>query len=103
MSDTTIPNYPRIFLQPNEAGIGEHTWCQDRINETDIEYVRSDSAKYWEAQASMWHEKYKDALRHEDDAKRYRDALLRIKDGYNITKERLRFIVTRALQVDGES
>jgi hypothetical protein len=44
MSDTTIPNYPRIFLQPNEAGIGEHTWCQDRINETDIEYVRSDIA-----------------------------------------------------------
>jgi len=62
-----------------------------------------DSSKYWEAQASMWHEKYRDALRHEDDAKRYRDALLRIKDGYNITKERLRFIVTRALQVDGES
>jgi hypothetical protein len=49
----------------------------------------------------MWHEKYREALRHEDDAKRYRDALLRIKDGYNITKERLRFIVTRALQVDG--
>jgi hypothetical protein len=44
MSDTTIPNYPRIFLQPNEAGIGDHTWCQDRINETDIEYVRSDIA-----------------------------------------------------------
>jgi hypothetical protein len=62
-----------------------------------------DSAKYWEAQASMWHEKYKDAMRHEDDAKRYRDALLRIKDGYGITKERLRFIVTRALQVDGDS
>jgi len=61
-----------------------------------------DNAKYWEAQASMWHEKYRDALRHEDDAKRYRDALLRIKDGYGITKERLRLIVTRALeQVEG--
>lgn len=57
-----------------------------------------ESAKYWEAQASMWHEKYKDAMRHEDDAKRYRDALLRIKDGYGITKERLRFIVARALE-----
>jgi hypothetical protein len=44
MSDTTMPDYPRIFLQPNEAGIGNHTWCQDRINETDIEYVRSDIA-----------------------------------------------------------
>jgi len=51
----------------------------------------------------MWHEKYRDALRHEEDAKRYRDALLRIKDGYGITKERLRFIVARAIQVDGES
>jgi hypothetical protein len=57
-----------------------------------------DSAKYWEAQASMWHEKYRDALRHEDDAKRYREALLRIKNlGYG-TKERLRLIVTRALE-----
>jgi hypothetical protein len=62
-----------------------------------------DNAKYWEAQASMWHEKYRDALRHEDDAKRYRDALLRIKDLSYGTKERLRLIVTRALQVDGES
>lgn len=44
MSDTKIPNYPRIFLQPNEAGIGEHTWCQDRIEDTDIEYIRSDIA-----------------------------------------------------------
>jgi hypothetical protein len=57
-----------------------------------------DSAKYWEAQASMWHEKYRDALRHEEDAKRYREALLRIKNlGYG-TKERLRLIVTRALE-----
>jgi hypothetical protein len=57
-----------------------------------------DSAKYWEAQASMWHEKYRDALRHEEDAKRYREALLRIKTlGYG-TKERLRLIVTRALE-----
>ncbi len=52
-------------------------------------------------QASMWHEKYKDAMRHEDDAKRYREALLRIKDGYGITKERLRLIVTRALEPVG--
>lgn len=57
-----------------------------------------DSAKYWEAQASMWHENYRDALRHEEDAKRYREALLRIKNlGYG-TKERLRLIVTRALE-----
>ena len=39
-----IPDYPRIYLQPNEAGIGRHTWCQDRIADTDIEYIRSDIA-----------------------------------------------------------
>jgi hypothetical protein len=39
-----IPDYPRIYLQPNEAGIGRHTWCQDRIEDTDIEYIRSDIA-----------------------------------------------------------
>ena len=39
-----IPDYPRIYLQPNEAGIGRHTWCQDRIDDTDIEYIRSDIA-----------------------------------------------------------
>ena len=38
------PDYPRIYLQPNEAGIGRHTWCQDRIEDTDIEYIRSDIA-----------------------------------------------------------
>ena len=38
------PDYPRIYLQPNEAGIGRHTWCQDRIKDTDIEYIRSDIA-----------------------------------------------------------
>ena len=53
MSDTPMPDYPRIFLQPNEAGIGNHTWCQDRINETDIEYVRSDIAAAPELLASL--------------------------------------------------
>ena len=39
-----IPDYPRIFLQPNAAGVGKHTWCQDRIEDDDIEYVRADIA-----------------------------------------------------------
>ena len=63
---------------------------------------RDDSAKYWEAQTSMWHEKYRDALRHEEDAKRYREALLRIKSLSYGTKERLRLIVTRALEQGGD-
>jgi hypothetical protein len=40
----------RIFLQifdedgePNEITHGGITWCEDRENETDIEYVRKDA------------------------------------------------------------
>lgn len=35
-----IPN--NIFLQIDDSGYDEltSTWCEDRINETDIEYVR---------------------------------------------------------------
>ena len=69
-----------------------------------------DSAKYWEAQASMWHEKYRDALRHEEDAKRYheedakryREALLRIKSLSYGTIARMRLIVTSALEHGGD-
>lgn len=57
-------------------------------------------ADYWEAQASMWHECYKEALRHEDEARRYKDALLRIKGGGYGTKERVRQIIMRALGED---
>jgi hypothetical protein len=32
-----IPDYPRIWLQT-----GEETWCRDRIDDDDIEYVRLD-------------------------------------------------------------
>ncbi len=55
------------------------------------------AAQYWEAQASMWHENYKEAIRHEDEARRYKDALLRIKGGGYGTKERVRQIIMRAL------
>lgn len=36
-----------------------------------------DAAKYWEAQASMWHENYKEAMAHEEEARRYKLALAR--------------------------
>ena len=49
-----IPDYPRIYLQPNEAGIGRHTWCQDRIEDTDIEYIRSDIADELVKRERQW-------------------------------------------------
>jgi hypothetical protein len=56
-----------------------------------------DPAKYWEAQASMWHENYKEAMAHEEEARRYRIALERIRDcGYG-TKERVRQIIIKTL------
>lgn len=56
-----------------------------------------DPAKYWEAQASMWHENYKIAMAHEEEARRYRIALERIRDGGYGTKERIRLIIAKAL------
>ncbi len=47
-------------------------------------------ADYWEAQAEMWQENYKDA---ESEAKRYKDALLKIYE----ENERIRNIVLKAL------
>lgn len=39
MSDKTeLPE--RIWLQPSEEEI---TWCQDKINDDDVEYVRADT------------------------------------------------------------
>jgi len=56
-----------------------------------------DAAKYWEAQASMWHENYKEAMRHEEEARRYKLALERIRDSGYGTKERIRLIIKKAL------
>jgi hypothetical protein len=56
-----------------------------------------DKAKYWEAQASMWHENYKEAMRHEEEARRYKLALERISDSGYGTKERIRLIIKKAL------
>ena len=54
-------------------------------------------ADYWEAQASMWHENYKEAMAHEEEARRYKVALERIRDSGYGTKERIRLIIMKAL------
>ena len=54
-------------------------------------------AQYWEAQASMWHENYKEAMAYEEKARRYKIALERIRDSGYGTKERIRLIIKKAL------
>jgi hypothetical protein len=56
-----------------------------------------DTSKYWETQASMWHEKYKEAMAHEEEARRYKIALERIRDSGYGTKERIRLIIMKAI------
>ncbi|NDB70664.1 MAG: hypothetical protein EB015_22185 [Methylocystaceae bacterium] len=56
------------------------------------------TAKYWEAQASMWHENYKEAMAHEEEARRFKVALERIRDSGYGTKERIRLIIKKALE-----
>lgn len=36
------PNYERIYLQPFAGDEGGHTWCSERIDNDDVEYVRAD-------------------------------------------------------------
>jgi len=59
-----------------------------------------DKAQYWEAQASMWHQNYKEAMAHEEEARRYKVALERIRDSGYGTKERIRLIIMKALRED---
>jgi len=59
-----------------------------------------DKAQYWEAQASMWHQNYKEAMAHEEEARRYKIALERIRDSGYGTKERIRLIIMKALRED---
>jgi hypothetical protein len=56
-----------------------------------------DPAQYWEAQASMWHDNYRKAMWHEEEARRYKIALERIRDSGYGTKERVRLIILKAL------
>lgn len=41
-ASTMKPDHKRIWLQPWAGDCGETTWCQDRIHDDDIEYVRTD-------------------------------------------------------------
>lgn len=36
------PDHERIWLQPGAGDCGGTTWCQDRIHDDDIEYIRAD-------------------------------------------------------------
>lgn len=62
-----------------------------------LEQSKMSRADYWEVQASMWHENYKEAMAHEEEARRYKIALERIRDSGYGTKERIRLIITKAL------
>jgi len=55
-----------------------------------------DPAQYWEAQASMWHETYKEAVVHEGPARRFREVLEEIAKG-RFTAERQRQMAIKAL------
>jgi hypothetical protein len=43
MSEQSDKPYARIWLQPGQGD--ERTWCQDKINDEDVEYVRADLAR----------------------------------------------------------
>lgn len=53
-------------------------------------------ADYWEAQASMWHENYKEAVVHEGPAMRFREVLETMAKGC-YTAERMRQMAIKAL------
>lgn len=54
------------------------------------------AAQYWEAQASMWHENYKDALKYELDHATFKEALERLASG-KWPADRVRLIAEKAL------
>jgi hypothetical protein len=54
------------------------------------------AAQYWEAQASMWHENYKDALKYELDHAAFMEALERLASG-KWAADRGRAIARKAL------
>lgn len=41
MAETT-KHHERIWLQTEPESTGEVTWCEDKINDDDIEYIRVD-------------------------------------------------------------
>jgi hypothetical protein len=81
-------------------------WTQEEAAKIDAEdeannvvNLRKDTitaAQYWEAQASMWHENYKDALKYELDHATFMEALDRIATG-RPTALRAKHIALKAL------
>jgi hypothetical protein len=78
-------------------------WTQEEAKKIDAEYnvvnLHSNTitaAQYWEAQASMWHENYKDALKYELDHATFKEALERLASG-KWTADRGRAIAQKAL------
>ena len=75
-------------------------WTQEEVKwmEKENAGVKQEltSAEYWEAQASMWHENYKDALKYELDHATFKEALERLASG-KATAERAKQIALKAL------
>jgi hypothetical protein len=78
-------------------------WTQEEAKKIDAGYnvvnLHSETitaAQYWEAQASMWHENYKDALKYELDHATFMEALERLATG-KWTAERGTYIAKKAL------
>lgn len=42
MTQDKAVDHKRIWLQPFAGDCGGHTWCEDRIEDDDIEYIRLD-------------------------------------------------------------
>lgn len=94
---TDIVERLRLNAEPTEGDMEDAAQEIERLRAAAQQIAGQNRAEYWEAQASMWHENYKEAIRYEDEARRFRDALLRIKAGGYGTKERVRLIIARAL------
>lgn len=80
-------------------------WTQEEASKIDAEDAAKNvvnlrdtitAAQYWEAQASMWHENYKDALKYELDHATFKEALERLATG-KATAECAKQIALKAL------
>ena len=81
-------------------------WTQEEAARIDAEDAGNNvvnlrttptAAQYWEIQAEMWHENYKDALKYELDHATFMEALERIATN-KATAERAKHIALKALQ-----
>lgn len=55
-------HHERIWLQTLSEATGETTWCEDKINDDDIEYVRVDLFTKLEAENKALREAVKNTL-----------------------------------------